>query len=158
MDQGGFAFTTDAVRVGHRSTEKLVFRHLFLHISSLCDMIEKGEMKLPHHESAVVPQTKITGYLLSPTHRDGRSKADFFTRFGFSADSWEELATALLRHAADHEVTRVEDSPFGTRYVVEGTMPAPDGRAPAICSIWFIETGEQIPQFVTAYPLRRRAK
>ena len=158
MDQGGFAFTTDAVRVGHRSTEKLVFRHLFLHISSLCDMIEKGEMKLPHHESAVVPQTKITGYLLSPTHRDGRSKADFFTRFGFSADSWEELAMALLRHAADHEVTRVEDSPFGTRYVVEGTMPAPDGRAPAICSIWFIETGEQIPQFVTAYPLRRRAK
>jgi len=115
-------------------------------------------MKLPHHEDAVVPQAKITGYLLSPTHRDGRSKADFFTRFGFSADSWEELATALLRHAAEHEVTRIEDSPFGTRYVVEGALPAPDGRAPLLCSVWFIETGEQIPRFVTAYPLRGRTK
>jgi hypothetical protein len=115
-------------------------------------------MKLPHYENAVVPHAKITGYLLSFTHRDGRSKAKFFTRFGFSADSWEELATALLRHAADPEVTRIEYSPFGTRYVVEGILPVPDGRAPAICSVWFIETGEQIPRFVTAYPLRRRAR
>ena len=115
-------------------------------------------MKLPYCENAIVPQAKITGYLLSLTHRDGRSKAEFLTRFGFSADSWEELAMALLRHAADHEVTKIEDSPFGTRYVVEGTLPAPDGRAPVICSIWFIETGAQIPRFVTAYPLRRRAR
>lgn len=115
-------------------------------------------MKLPNYENAVVPQTKVTEYLLSLTHRDGRSKSNFFTRFGFSADSWEELAMALLRHAADQEVTRIEDSPFGTRYVVEGTLPAPDERAPVICSIWFIETGEQIPRFVTAYPLKRRTR
>lgn len=113
-------------------------------------------MRLPNYALAVVPQRKITGYLFSFTHRDGRGKAEFFTQFGFSADSWQELAAALLQHAANHEVAKMEDSPFGTRYIVEGTISAPDGRTPVIRSVWFIETGEEIPQFVTAYPLRRR--
>ncbi|MEH1978998.1 MAG: DUF6883 domain-containing protein [Nostoc sp.] len=50
----------------------------------------------------------------------------------------------------------IEDSPFGTRYAVEGTLLSPDGRNPVICSAWFIETGETIPKFVTSYPLKRR--
>jgi hypothetical protein len=49
-----------------------------------------------------------------------------------------------------------EASPFGTRYVIEGIISTPDGRAPFIRAVWFIETGEQIPRFVTAYPLQRR--
>jgi hypothetical protein len=97
------------------------------------------------------------GYLLSSAHRDGRSKAAFFTHYGFSVDQPEELVSALLRHVADHEVAKIEDSPFGTRYTVEGMLTAPDGRTPVIRSIWFIETGEQIPRFVPAYPLRRRS-
>jgi hypothetical protein len=113
-------------------------------------------VKLPNYEGAVVPQIKIVGYRLSSAHRDGRSKAAFFARYGFSADQPEELSSALLRHVADHEVAKVEDSPFGTRYTVEGVLAAPDGRAPIIRSVWFIEIGEQIPRFVTAYPLQRR--
>ncbi|MCC5667709.1 hypothetical protein LC653_28480 [Nostoc sp. CHAB 5784] len=50
----------------------------------------------------------------------------------------------------------IEDSPFGTRYAVEGTLLSPDGRNPVIRSAWFIETGETIPKFVTSYPLKRR--
>lgn len=60
-------------------------------------------------------------------------------------------------HAAEHDVARAESSPFGTRYVVEGIMNAPDGRAPLIRSIWFIERAETIPRFVSAYPLKRRS-
>jgi hypothetical protein len=112
-------------------------------------------MKLPNHESATVPRDKITGYLLSATHRDGRHKAAFFASFGFTAENWQELATALLRHAGDHEVAREEDSPFGKRYVIEGIMIAADGRTPRLRSVWFIESGADTPRFVTAYPLRR---
>ncbi len=111
-------------------------------------------MKLPNHEQAMVPQRKITGYLLSPTHRDGRSKAAFFTRFGFSAASWEVLAEALRRHAADHNVMETEDTPFGTSYTIEGALVTPNGRAPRVRVVWFIETGETTPRFVTAYPLK----
>lgn len=112
-------------------------------------------MKLPNHQHAVVPKAKITEYLLSTTHHDGRSKAEFFTRFGFSVSSWEGFAAALLRHVADHEVAKIENSLFGTRHVVEGILYTPDGRTPVVRSVWFIETGERIPRFVTAYPLKR---
>ena len=112
-------------------------------------------MKLPYLENAVVPQAKITEYLLSFTHEDGRSKAKFFVQFGFSAASWEEMARALIQHATAHEVAKAENDPFGTRYIIEGAIPTPDGRAPHVRSVWFIETGEQQPRFVTAYPLGR---
>ena len=115
-------------------------------------------MKLPNYEQAVVPERKITAYLLSPTHPDGRSKEKFFTAFGFSADDWETLANALLRHVAAHDLTKIEDSPFGTRYVVEGILLTPDARNPLIRSAWFIETGESVPKFVTAHRLRRRGE
>ena len=70
-------------------------------------------MKLPYHEQAFVPREEITDYLLSFGHRAGRSKADFFSRFRFVAEAWEVLASALLTHAAAHELMRVEDSFFG---------------------------------------------
>lgn len=109
-------------------------------------------MKLPNYEDAVVPERKITAYLLSLTHRDGRSKAAFFIRFGFLVDDWELLANALRRHAADHEVVEVEATPFGTSYTVEGPLITPDGRSAQVRVVWFIETGEHIPRLVTAYP------
>jgi hypothetical protein len=93
--------------------------------------------------------------LLSLTHEDGRAKARFFRRFGFSRSNWEVLATALIDHADRHTVLAIEDSPFGKRYVIEGQIDAPDGRMPFIRSIWFVETGEEVPRLVTAYPLRR---
>lgn len=114
-------------------------------------------MKLPNYKNAVVSQTKITGYLLSIKHRDGRSKAEFFTKLSFSYDTWEELVKALLQHAADNDVAKIEDSPFGSRYIIEGVLFSPGGRSAIIRSVWFIETGEDIPRFVTAYPLQRRS-
>jgi hypothetical protein len=113
-------------------------------------------MKLPNHASAILPREKIVDYLLSATHREGRGKAEFFSRFGFSADSWEEFAEALRQHAAEHDVKRVEPSPFGSRYIIEGTLVTPSRRTPVIRSVWFVEGGEDQPRFVTAYPVRRK--
>jgi hypothetical protein len=110
-------------------------------------------MKLPNLDNALVPKEKLTGYLLSRTHRDGRHKAAFLFAHGFTEDSWADLAEALLKHARDHEVAKEEPSPFGRRFVVEGTMDTPDGRRPNLRSVWFVETGETAPRFVTAYPL-----
>ena len=63
------------------------------------------------------------------------------------------MAAALLKHAADHEVANTESTPFGTRYVVEGTIETPGGRTPNIRSVWFLERNQDAPRFVTAYPL-----
>ena len=95
-------------------------------------------------------------YLLSATHRDGKNKAAFFGRFGFSAATWQTLAEALLHQAAEDDVAKMEASPFGTRYMIEGELHAPDGRAPLVRVIWFIENGTDIPRLVTAYPHRAK--
>ena len=110
-------------------------------------------MKLPNAERAVVPSRKLTHYLLSPNHRDGQHKAAFFRRFGFTAEAWPILASALLDHARTHEVTGIEPTPFGRNYVVEGRLPTADGRAPNVRTIWFIANGEETATLATAYPL-----
>jgi Domain of unknown function (DUF6883) len=110
-------------------------------------------VKLPNAERAVVPDRKITHYLLSTTHRDGRHKAEFFRGFGFTLEAWKELAAALLNHARNHEVVEIVPTPFGRNYVVEGLMPAPDGRAPKVRVVWFIANGGETATLATAYPL-----
>lgn len=113
-------------------------------------------MKLPNYENAIIPHAKIVDYLLSQSHRDGRGKAKFFAQFGFTINFWEELVQALRQHVTDNEIAKIEESPFGTRYVIEGKIITPDGRTPLIRSVWFVATGETIPRFATAYPLTRR--
>jgi hypothetical protein len=110
-------------------------------------------MKLPNAEGASVSGAKITHYLLSTSHRDGRHKAAFFLGFGFNAGNWEALAAALLNHAYTHEVAEIVPTPFGQNYVVEGPLPAPDGRAPRIRVVWFIAKGQETATLATAYPL-----
>ncbi|MBP8972301.1 MAG: hypothetical protein KBH93_00385 [Anaerolineae bacterium] len=110
-------------------------------------------MKLPYSEQAVVPEEKLTTYLLDETHQEGRGKALFFQRFGFSVAQWEVLAQALLAHAHEHQVVKTEGTKFGTRYVVEGALATPVGRRPAVRVVWFIRSGESAPRLVTAYPV-----
>jgi hypothetical protein len=58
----------------------------------------------------------------------------------------------------DHEIAKEEESPFGKRYVIEGIMEAANGRMVMLRSVWFIDTGENIPRFVTAYPIKEAKK
>ncbi len=111
-------------------------------------------MRLPNHEDAMVPEEKLTGYLLSSSHPDGKHKAVFFTAIGFASADWQSLQRVLLQHVVEHDVVKVETTKFGLRYVVEGIISAPDGRSPLLRTVWFIRNDEGFPRFVTAYPMR----
>ena len=119
-------------------------------------LFQPRSMKLPNAENAVIERAKIVDYLLSETHFDGQHKATFFRRFGFVPERWQELAAALRNHVLQHDLAREEPSPFGRRLVVEGIMTTPDGRTPLVRSVWFLRTGESLPRFVSAYPLKAR--
>ena len=110
-------------------------------------------MKLPNLDRAVVRTEKISDYLLSWTHPAGRHKARFFERIGFQPSAPQVLTQAILEHARANEVTTVEQSRFGTRFTIDGTLTSPDGRNPRIRVIWFVESGANTPYLVTAYPL-----
>jgi len=110
-------------------------------------------MKLPNAERAVVPERKMVAYLLNPAHPAGGSKAQFFLRFGFSAAHWSDLAEALAKHARANEVAETEQTRYGMRFVVDGPLKAPDGTVLNIRCAWYIDSGSEMPRFVTAHPL-----
>ncbi len=109
--------------------------------------------RLPDAHLATVDRRKITDYLLARSHPAGRAKAAFFARFGFMAAAWPKLRDALLDHTRSAPVISAADTPFGKKYILEGPLAAPDGRRPRIRAVWFVETGETAPKFVTAYPV-----
>jgi hypothetical protein len=74
---------------------------------------------------------------------------------GFRLTHSRAFAQGLREHASQNEVVRIEDSPFGKRYIVEGELSAPDKRKPRVRVIWFIKIGQNAPLLVTAYPLER---
>jgi hypothetical protein len=113
-------------------------------------------MKLPHVHSAVIAEAKMVEYLLSPTHRRGKSKAAFFTAHGFGREEWTKLADALRRHAEDNEVSAQTETVFGTRYIIDGTLFSPTGQGLQVRAAWFINVGKDAPRFVTAHPLKRK--
>jgi hypothetical protein len=110
-------------------------------------------MKLPDVEGAVLVEAKFTAYLLDETHQEGRGKALFFKRFGSSVTEWGLLAHALVEHARAHNVVKMEQTRFGTRYVVEGELETPVGRRLLVRVVWFVPDGESVPYLVTAYPM-----
>ncbi len=112
-------------------------------------------MKLPNSDKAQVDQMKITEYLLSTSHPDGSSKASFFCQFGFTLENWEIFAQSLRRHAKNHDVTKVVESKYGTRYSIDGYLETPDGRNPEVRSIWITEKQSTIPRLITAHPKKR---
>ena len=112
-------------------------------------------MRLPNSEQAWVPREKITGYLLVREHEDGGSKANRFSKLGFTIERWETLAQALLIQGASHEVNKVESDRYGIKYVVEGNLDTPSGEAIYVRSVWQVKWGTEYPRLITAYPIRR---
>ena len=109
-------------------------------------------MQLPDLNAAVVPDQKISGYLLAPDHPTGSAKARFFHGLGFRLEQPDRLRQALLQHAS-LEVSSVQATRFGVKYVIEGPIMGPSARVATIRSIWFVEAGDRVPRFTTAYPV-----
>jgi len=115
-------------------------------------------MWLPNVESAEVPRAKLVLYLLNPEHRDGRGKALFLAEFGFTQSNWEDLGNALKQHATVHEVSTMETTAFGVKYAIDGELETPTGDRPNIRVVWFVESDEDAPRLVTAFPIVRQRK
>ena len=108
---------------------------------------------LPNCKDAIIPNTKLTDYLLSDSHPTGKTKARFLFSLGFSLNSIDLLKTQLREIACDNEITDIIATPFGTKYVVDGTLRHTGSLQASVRTIWIIEVDQTIPRFITAYPL-----
>jgi hypothetical protein len=117
---------------------------------------QSAKSKLPNAEKIIIKREKILDYLLNTEHHFGSSKANFFGKFGFCSEKWEELASALRIHGQTHEVQKAHETEHGVRFVVEGRLNTPDGRNPHVRTVWQLDKGAVAPKLITAYPLEAR--
>ncbi len=108
--------------------------------------------KLPNAERAIIDAEKLRDYVLSSAHPVGRFKAAFFGEMGYSSENWEIFERHLRELILSQDVTKVEKSRYGQKFVIEGILASPAGETVQIVTVWVILRGENIPRFVTAYP------
>lgn len=113
----------------------------------------RSDDAVPPLATYAVAAAKLTGYLLDPAHPDGSSKARFLLAFGFSPESPEVLAQALLDHARADNLVGIVRVRWGRRFVFEGPIRAPDGRRPRVRTVWQLPDGLDIVSLITAVPL-----
>jgi hypothetical protein len=109
-------------------------------------------MVLSGAEHAVVDPAKVRDYLLSHEHPIGRFKAIFFESLGYLQTDWPRLQSDLMDLCRSRDAIEGQDSQFGRKYLVRGTLKGPSGRQAQVVSVWVVLVGEQFPRFVTAYP------
>lgn len=109
-------------------------------------------MKLPNSDQMVIERQKIVEYLLNSAHPDNRGKAGFFLDLGFTKSEWQRLAAALRKMAGNYPVSIKVASPHGTKYIVDGSIDTPCGKAPFVRTVWIVDIGFDAPRLVTVYP------
>lgn len=110
-------------------------------------------MKLPNSKGAFVSKEKLLNYILSEIHPVGKFKARFFRKLGFNETNIHLSEKTLIKLVQAQEVKETITSPYGTKFVIDGKINTPRGKGASIRTIWIIERGNQIPKFVTVYPL-----
>lgn len=109
-------------------------------------------MPIPNGHSAYVPPEKLTDYLLNAQHPVGGSKANWFRWLGYDSANPTVLEHDLLELVRTSESFSERDSPFGTKYAVSGTITTPNGNQVNLTTVWIIESSNDRPRLVTAYP------
>lgn len=111
-------------------------------------------MRLPNRKNVRIKREKITKYLLSLSHEEGRSKAKFFRGIGFNETNIEQFEKILLSIGKSNKVVKVDKSKkeFVTKYVIDGLIDSPGGKQYKVRTVWAIERGSKIPHLATAHP------
>ncbi len=113
-------------------------------------------MRLPNAEEAIISAEKLRGYLLSAAHPGGGSKAKFFANLGYTEVGWATLEADLRAQHLSLEAEEVPSTEHGRKFTITGLLAGPAGKSAIVISIWMIDRGEDVPRFLTAYPVKRR--
>jgi hypothetical protein len=101
---------------------------------------------------AVIPEHKLTRYLLVPRPWD--DKAKFLEQGGFSLSNWPDLLRALREFVAAHEAVEDSENEYGVFLRAEGVLVGPTGQELRIVTIWLRWHLDGSVHFVTLKPRR----
>ncbi len=105
-------------------------------------------MQLP--SDSIIPEDKITRYLLVPRIKDDKSK--FLAQAGFTQENSEELLLAIRQLAATNEAIEDNTNEYGIFYIVEGNLQGINDRDLAVVTIWLQSKHDGNFRFITLKP------
>src|SRR5919198_5234766 len=109
-------------------------------------------MKVPKPDRAIIAADKLTGYLLNVSHKRGGPKARLLLSVGYRSDAPHVLESDLRAQHLSLDVTRTHENAYGVVYEIVGPIKAPNGTRVQFCSVWQVDTGTDVPRFITMYP------
>ncbi len=110
-------------------------------------------MKIPH--DAIIPDSKITRYLLVLREQDDKSK--FLAQAGFTQDNPEQLISALCQLADAVEAVEDTTNEYGIFYRVEGELIGINNRNLSVITIWLNRKIDGKFQFITLKPKKEKS-
>ncbi len=105
-------------------------------------------VKIP--EDSVIPDAKITQYLLVLKARNDKSR--FLAQAGFTQENPEALKLAIQSQAMDKEAIEEKSNEYGTFYQVEGELIGVNGVSLSVITVWLQRQIDDKFQFVTLKP------
>jgi hypothetical protein len=101
-------------------------------------------------EDLIIPDAKITQYLLVQKTRNDKSR--FLAQAGFTQENSEALRLAIQRQAMDKEAIKEKSNEYGTFYQVEGELIGVNGVSLSVVTVWLQRQIDGKFQFVTLKP------
>lgn len=105
-------------------------------------------MKIP--PDAIIPDEKLTRYLLVPREQDDKSK--FLAKAGFTADNPEQLKLAIQQLADQVDALEDRSNEYGIFYRVEGQLTGINDTNLSVITIWLNRKVDGKFQFITLKP------
>jgi hypothetical protein len=106
------------------------------------------DVRIP--EDSIVPDAKITQYLLVPKARNDKSK--FLAQAGFTQENAEALKLAIQVQALAAEAIEERTNEYGTFYQVRGDLLGTNGVSLSVVTVWLQRQTDGKFQFVTLKP------
>jgi hypothetical protein len=113
-------------------------------LSGIAQTEGEVDLDLPRGDEAEVPDGKVRDYLLSLGHPVGGPKARYLVSRGYEPEEVEVLERDLKEVARAGRVESTEATDWGRKYLVVGSLEAPDGASLELATVWMI-SGEGVP-------------
>jgi hypothetical protein len=101
-------------------------------------------------EDLIIPDAKITHYLLVQKARNDKSK--FLAQAGFTQENPETLKAAIHAQVFATEAIEERRNEYGTFYQVEGELVGANGVSLSVVTVWLQRQIDGTFQFVTLKP------
>ncbi len=105
-------------------------------------------MKLP--ADTIILRRKVTEYLLR--HRMENDKSGFLALAGYTLDNPDQILRDLRSQLLALDAEQFEETEYGLKHRIRGTLTGPNGRALRVLSIWMKEDATGETKFVTLRP------